>query len=159
MSVARIASALTGLALLVLVGGCRSGGSGAQPEPPTPEPSGLAGVATSGAGTSVTTVKGKALSQRHVAQIQELLQGLPGVEVMGSGAGMRVRIRGTNSFLGDTEPLYVVDGTVLSSGVQGLLAIDPNDVARIDVLKDAGSTALYGSRGGNGVIVITTKKR
>lgn len=158
MSGSRIALAATGLALVVQLAGCRSGASRAEPEAPVPTPSGLAGVAVSGSGAAVTTVSGKKLEQRHATQIQELLMGLPGVEVTGSGANMRVRIRGTNTLNGDTEPLYVVDGTILASGLQGLLTIDPQDVARIDVLKDAGSTALYGLQGANGVIVITTKR-
>lgn len=115
-------------------------------------------VATSGGATSVTTVSGRKLTQRHATQFQELLQGLPGVEVSGTGANMHVRIRGTNSLNGDSEPLYVLDGNIVSSGTQGLLALDPQDVARIDVLRDAGATSLYGSRGANGVIVITTKR-
>jgi len=84
------------------------------------------------------------------------------------GAGAVVRIRGTNSILASNEPLYVVDGVPLdggesAAGVRGasispLTIINPSDIESMEVLKDASSTAIYGSRGANGVILITTKK-
>ena len=72
-----------------------------------------------------------------------------------------VRVRGANSFgHSSEEPLYVVDGMpLMTNGLRtALLGIAPQDIARIDVLKDAGATSLYGSRGSSGVIVITTKR-
>jgi TonB-dependent SusC/RagA subfamily outer membrane receptor len=96
-------------------------------------------------------------------RVEELLRGrLAGVRVVRTATGdFAVRVRGTNSIVGGGDPLYVVDGVPLSTA-QGLLSalngIPPSDVARIDVLKDAGSTAIYGSRGGNGVVVITTRR-
>jgi TonB-dependent starch-binding outer membrane protein SusC len=73
---------------------------------------------------------------------------------------LSVRIRGSHSMLANDEPLYVVDGLPISpQNIDVVLAgIDPRDVERIDVLKDAGSTAIYGSRGASGVILITTKR-
>lgn len=71
------------------------------------------------------------------------------------GEAMKIQIRGTNSLVASNEPLYVVDGMMLD----GLSAqINPDDIESISVLKDAASTAIYGSRGANGVIMITTKK-
>ena len=67
-----------------------------------------------------------------------------------------VRIRGTNSINSSNEPLYVVDGVV---GVSNPLStLNPNDIQSLDVLKDASATAIYGARGANGVIIITTKR-
>jgi TonB-linked SusC/RagA family outer membrane protein len=71
------------------------------------------------------------------------------------GGTVSVRIRGGNSLLGNNEPLYVVDGFALSGDPD---AINPNDIESIEILKDASSTAIYGSRGANGVVLITTKK-
>ena len=73
--------------------------------------------------------------------------------------GIAVRIRGAVSFSGDTEPLYVVDGQTIEAGPGGaLMGINPGDIEKIEVLKDIGSTSMYGSRGANGVIVIRTKR-
>lgn len=90
------------------------------------------------------------------------------------GAGLSIRMRGSNSFLGGTEPLYVIDGvpfnnsssgaTPLSIGddekqtLNAMAFLNPNDIETIDILKDASATAIYGSRGANGVVLITTRK-
>ena len=98
---------------------------------------------------------------REVTSIVDLIEGrLPGVYVqrLGNG-GVSIRIRGASSFMGGGEPLFVIDGrTIMPPVNSALLAINPKDILRIDVLKDAGSTAIYGSRGSNGVILITTKR-
>lgn len=73
--------------------------------------------------------------------------------------GVSLRIRGDRSINSDGEPLLVVDGLPMMDGSALLQDLDPRDVASISVLKDAGSLAAYGSRGANGVILITTKKR
>lgn len=70
------------------------------------------------------------------------------------GAGLAITIRGGNSFSGSNAPLYVIDGFITS----GINQINPNDIANIDILKDASATAIYGARGSNGVVLITTKK-
>lgn len=73
--------------------------------------------------------------------------------------GIAVRIRGSTSLMGKNEPLYVIDGIPIEPGPNGsLTGINPNDIASIEVLKDAASTTLYGLRGANGVIIIKTKK-
>lgn len=75
---------------------------------------------------------------------------VPGVEVNSNGT---LRIRGANALMGNTEALVVVDGVICNN----LNTINPNMVHSVQVLKDGGSTAIYGSRGGNGVVLITTK--
>lgn len=93
--------------------------------------------------------------------IEQVLAGrFPGVEVnRTSDGGVAVRIRGGSSLMGSNEPLYVIDGVEINPGVNGALAgINPYDIDSIEVLKDATSTAMYGSRGANGVIIIKMKK-
>ena len=109
---------------------------------------------------AVSSVKAEDVG-REVTSIVDLIEGrLPGVYVqrLGNG-GVSIRIRGASSFMGGGEPLFVIDGrTIMPPVSSALLAINPKDILRIDVLKDAGSTAIYGSRGSNGVILITTKR-
>jgi TonB-dependent SusC/RagA subfamily outer membrane receptor len=93
--------------------------------------------------------------------IEEVLAGrVAGVVVTRtSDGGIAVRIRGETSINGNTAPLYVVDGVPIEAGPNGsLTGINPYDIERIDVLKDAASTTMYGVRGANGVIVIRTKQ-
>jgi len=99
----------------------------------------------------------------RIARIETMLQGIPGLEVIPQGSGFSLRIRGFKSLrqrAGDDEPLLVIDDITVPAGSLGsaLAGIAPRDVARVDVLKDAGATAVYGSRGANGVIIITTKR-
>ena len=109
-----------------------------------------------GAVGSITSEK---LLERPVVTINTALQGrMAGVYISNNpspGSDASISIRGSNSISYGTDPVYVVDGIVMSSGLR---AINVNDVATIDILKDASATALYGSRGANGVVVITTKK-
>jgi len=109
---------------------------------------------------AVVSVSEKALRDVPVANIQQALQGrAAGLEVqkIGNqpGAGAQIRIRGIRSISGSNEPLYVVDGIPWEGNLND---INPDDVASVDILKDASSTAVYGSRGANGVILISTKK-
>ncbi len=84
---------------------------------------------------------------------------MPGVLVSPVSGGYAVRVRGPSSVLGGSEPLYVVDGTPVTPRGPGTLAgISPYDVARIEVVKDPAELSLYGVRGGNGVIRITTRR-
>jgi TonB-dependent SusC/RagA subfamily outer membrane receptor len=100
----------------------------------------------------------------RIGRLEIMLQGrIPGLEVIPQQGGYTLRIRGFRTLRqenGNDEPLLVIDDIPVPQGSQGsaLAAIVPQDVARIDVLKDAGSTAVYGSRGANGVIIITTKR-
>ena len=109
---------------------------------------------------SVSTVSGKQFSDQPVKRVEDILQGRSsGVEVTTlsgmPGAGMKVRVRGTTSINKSSAPLYVVDGIFSSSGLEGL---NPSDIRSIEVLKDASATAIYGSRGANGVILVTTRR-
>lgn len=92
--------------------------------------------------------------------IEKVLEGrFPGVTITRTAdGGIAVQIRGRNSFIGGTQPLYVVDGVPIEPGPQGSLSgINPYDIESIQVLKDPIDTTMYGSRGANGVIVIKTK--
>jgi TonB-dependent SusC/RagA subfamily outer membrane receptor len=89
---------------------------------------------------------------------EELFVGrFPGVRVVGAPGGMSIRIRGANSIYGDNAPLFIVDGMPMDAP-NGLISINPQDVAKIEVLKDIGQTSYYGVRGANGVVLITTKR-
>ncbi len=108
---------------------------------------------------SVASVKGEDLTAKPIASVGEALTGkLSGVQVLtteGSpDAEIRIRVRGGGSITGDNSPLYIVDGFP----VESISDIAPSDIESIDVMKDASSTAIYGSRGANGVIIVTTKK-
>ncbi len=107
---------------------------------------------------SVSVMDSKAFKDQPITRVSDALQGrVSGVQVIGSGipgGGVKVRVRGTGSIHNSNEPLYVVDGVVRESGLDG---INPEDIQNMQVLKDASSTAIYGSRGANGVVLITTK--
>jgi len=97
----------------------------------------------------------------HPQRMAELLEGrFPGVQVSAlPGGGVSVRIRGASSAMLGTEPLYVVDGLPAPVGPGGALAdVSPDDVQRIEVLRGSMATARWGSRGANGVILITTRR-
>ncbi|PSR53763.1 TonB-dependent receptor [Adhaeribacter arboris] len=116
---------------------------------------------------SVATVDQKNIKSLPVATIDQKLTGqVAGVQIQqvsgAPGAGTSIKIRGNGSLGAGNEPLYVVDGLPYSAGMNQttnpLLFINPNDIESVTILKDASSTAIYGSRGANGVILITTKK-
>ncbi|MBD0288588.1 MAG: SusC/RagA family TonB-linked outer membrane protein, partial [Flavisolibacter sp.] len=106
-------------------------------------------------------VAARQIEQVPIASFEQILQGrAPGLYIA-SGSGQpgtsaRVNIRGVGSISGGNDPLYVLDGIPIESGV--FRSLNPNDFESVDVLKDAASAGLYGSRGANGVIVITSKK-
>ena len=108
-----------------------------------------------GAVGSVTSDETSAFPYTRVEEM--LASRVPGVDVRRAADGSySIRIRGVNSYYAEQDPLIVVDGLPAMS-VDVLGTISPSEVERIDVLKDAGSTGIYGSRGANGVILITTK--
>lgn len=112
---------------------------------------------------SIVSLSGAAIKEVPVANIQQALQGrLAGVEVQSvgttPGANSQIRIRGERSIKGKNDPLVVVDGIPFSDDGTGLNDINPDDIATLDVLKDASATAIYGSRGANGVVLVTTKR-
>ncbi len=92
--------------------------------------------------------------------LEDLLRGrISGLQIIqGPGGRVSFRIRGTQSMLYDQEPLIVIDGIPLRGGASALAGLMPEDVARVDVLKDLASTAIYGSRGAGGVILIRTRR-
>ncbi|MBA2250656.1 MAG: TonB-dependent receptor [Chitinophagaceae bacterium] len=120
---------------------------------------------------SINTVKAAEVENKPFTSIDKGLQGLvPGLQsVAGSGAPgstQDIRIRGISSINAGNAPLWVIDGAIINTGDASRLAttanllstLNPNDIESITVLKDASSTSIYGSRGANGVIIITTKK-
>ena len=126
---------------------------------------------------SVTTVKADVFSQSQSATLDGALSGqVAGLSVTASsgqpGADSQLRIRGGNSVNASNEPLYVIDGFIyfkdaansntglggFASGLNPLATINPNDIESVEVLKDVSATAIYGSRGANGVIIVTTKR-
>ena len=117
---------------------------------------------------SIASVKADELTQLPVTNVAQGLQArISGVQInqnSGSpGGNISVRVRGTNSINGNSEPLYVVDGIQISNGggindVSPLSTINPNDIESVEVLKDASASAIYGARAANGVVLITTKR-
>ncbi|HMR84619.1 MAG TPA: TonB-dependent receptor plug domain-containing protein [Niabella sp.] len=109
---------------------------------------------------SVSSISAADLENRAITNVTAALQGAaPGINVLASngqpGASAGVRIRGFGSFSASNSPLYVLDGSVYDGSIGD---INQNDIESVSVLKDASSSALYGSRGANGVVIITTKK-
>jgi TonB-linked SusC/RagA family outer membrane protein len=128
---------------------------------------------------SVSSVNTQVLEKSPVATIDQLLQGTSaGVQVTTAssepGGSISIRIRGASSITGNSEPLYVVDGFPIENDIEGssvgnggrdrttpanpLVTLNPSEIESISVLKDASATAIYGARGANGVVIITTKQ-
>jgi TonB-linked SusC/RagA family outer membrane protein len=122
-------------------------------------------VETTGA---IASVKAEDIIQTPVTNVAQGLQArMAGVQITQNssapGGNISVRVRGTNSINGTSEPLYIVDGIQISNSggvneVSPLSTINPSDIESVEVLKDASATAIYGSRGANGVVLITTKR-
>lgn len=107
---------------------------------------------------AVAVLDNKSFKDQPITQVSDALQGrVSGVQVENSGVpggSVKIRVRGSGSINKSNDPLYVVDGIVRESGLDG---INPEDIQSMQVLKDASSTAIYGSRGSNGVVLVTTK--
>jgi TonB-linked SusC/RagA family outer membrane protein len=108
---------------------------------------------------SIASVSSADIATMPVPRVDQAISGLvAGVQVQTTnaqpGSEMRIRIRGGNSLNGSNEPLIVVDGVIGAD----LNQINPNDVESVDILKDASATAIYGARGANGVVLVTTKR-
>lgn len=134
------------LALLVpLALGCASTRPGGEAPEPPPDPNVV----------EADDVRGRAISR-----VEEMLRGqVAGVSVYETPRGLIIRIRGASSVYADSDPLFVIDGLPLQLGDDGaLVGINPSDIESIRVLKNASETAMYGVRGGNGVVLITTKR-
>lgn len=109
---------------------------------------------------AVSSVRGDQLTGQAISNPVQALTGVaPGVQVLQNsgepGSALSVRVRGGNSLIGGNEPMYVIDGFPITGTLDN---INPNDILSIEVLKDASATAIYGSRGANGVVMVTTKK-
>ncbi len=107
---------------------------------------------------AVSSVSDKQFQDQNVTRLDQVLQGrAAGVQVTNTGGApggeVRIRIRGANSVLGDNSPLFVIDGFIGAD----FSTVNPNDIQSLEILKDASSTAIYGSRGANGVVLVTTK--
>ncbi|WP_183561429.1 SusC/RagA family TonB-linked outer membrane protein [Mucilaginibacter sp. SP1R1] len=107
---------------------------------------------------ATSTVTAREIAKRPLVRVEQALQGTTaGVTVSSNsgqpGAGLSVKIRGANSITGSTDPLYVIDGYIGGN----IESITPSDIQSLEILKDASATAIYGSRGANGVVLITTK--
>jgi TonB-dependent starch-binding outer membrane protein SusC len=108
---------------------------------------------------AIGSINTKDISGVQVTGLDQAIQGrIAGVQVTQNsgepGGSVSIRIRGVGSINSTNEPLYIVDGVPYGS----LNAINPNDIERIDVLKDAASSSIYGSRASNGVVLVTTKR-
>lgn len=124
---------------------------------------------------SVSTIKSEAIKEMPVVSVDQAIQArAPGVQVTQSsaapGGGISIRVRGANSINSGSEPLYVIDGFPVypdngAIGTSGnrqasnaMATINPNEIESIEILKDASATSIYGSRGANGVVLITTRR-
>ena len=130
---------------------------------------------------SVSSLSGDKLTESIVTNVDQILQGrVAGVQVQANsgapGAVNSIRIRGTSSLNNSNEPLYIIDGIPVSGSATSTMGFDwsggsngqnqanplsniaPNDIASMDILKDASATAIYGAAGANGVVIITTKR-
>lgn len=131
-------------AAALLLAGLAGCGPAAPPETPAPEPD-----------ADPSVLERNELYQEAVTMEELLLGRLPGVDVRRVAGGLSILIRGQGSFSSGNEALIVIDG-VQSDGVR-LAGINPDDVERVEVIKD-GAAALYGVRGANGVLLITTRR-
>jgi len=127
-----------------------------------------------GVSSAISSVGAEQLANAPTASVESALKGkAPGVQVMENagnpGNGLSIRVRGPASLNAGNQPLYVVDGVPILEGSYGqfgtggqdvtaISALNPDEIASIDILKDAAATAIYGSRGSNGVVMITTKR-
>jgi TonB-linked SusC/RagA family outer membrane protein len=123
---------------------------------------------------AIASIDAKEIRENSLPSFEQMMQGrAAGVQILASngmpGSPVSVRVRGTGSINASSEPLYVVDGVPISTGSLGtnyrtgtetnaLSDINPNDIESIEVLKDADAAAIYGARGANGVVLITTKR-
>jgi TonB-dependent starch-binding outer membrane protein SusC len=124
---------------------------------------------------SVATIKSSAIREMPVVSVDQAIQSrAPGVQVTQTsaapGGGISIRVRGANSINSGSEPLYVIDGFPMypdnnalgtngnRSATNAMASINPNEIESIEILKDASATSIYGSRGANGVVLITTKR-
>ena len=151
---------VAGAAIALLA--CRSSPNGpVLPEPsPTSIQVGYGSQERRDVVTAVNSASGEKMRSNSPRTVADMLVGrFPGVEVrqLANGAAS-IRIRGSRSFRSSEEPLIVVDGIPQYNGGQSLMDLSPRDVESIEVLKDAAASSVFGSRGANGVILISTRR-
>ena len=155
MRVSRPALTVLSVALLATSSACASGKRVVRAEPSPAQRANPAGA--------VTALDATDLEQARSSSLEEILAGrVPGLQVSRTSSGdYTLRIRNAQSFLSSDEPLLVIDNMPVRAGgaSSALRALHPLDIARVEVLRDGGSTAFWGVRGANGVILITTKLR
>lgn len=116
-------------------------------------------VRTAATMESANSADESTFGQQPVNRVEELFIGrFPGVQVFNVNGQVQLRIRGASSISATTEPLILIDGQQMTPGSGGLIGLNPRDIHKIEVLKDAVSMAEFGVRGSNGVIKITTKR-
>ncbi|MGH9895599.1 MAG: TonB-dependent receptor plug domain-containing protein [bacterium] len=155
------AALLSGLAFAALVGCHHRSSVAVKPPAPDNVKVGYGEQSREQIGGAVQSATADEMSGVKATQVENLLEGrFPGVDVVRTrSGGFSIRIRGVSTLLGDNQPLYVVDGMpVRVDPERGLDWLSPAEIERIDVLKDPAETSMYGGRGANGVIVITTKR-
>lgn len=160
---ARRLSSTVALGMLAMTTACSYGGSEMRSAPLPGEmiPVGYGMAHKRNVTTSIASVVPTREIASRFATVEEMLEGrVAGLDVLRGPGGFSIRIRGATSLLMSNEPLVVIDGIPIHSysASSALAGVTPQSVERIDVLKDAGSTAIYGSRGANGVILITTRR-
>lgn len=129
--------------------------------PAATRPAGV--LATGGGFHGGSSLSTEELGRLHYGTVEEMLQGrIAGLEVIPRPGGRySLRVRGIGSLVGDGEPLVVIDGTEVPQDGMGhpFVGLRPSDILRVEVLKNVASTAVYGYRGANGVILVTTRRR
>lgn len=113
---------------------------------------------SSSSSTSAQSVTDPTKLSTTYRELADYLKRVPGISVTRRGNSYSVLVRGMSSISGSNQPLYIIDHIQVGSYDQAAAMVDPNDIARVEVLKDVASTNIYGMRGANGVIIIHTKK-
>lgn len=150
--------------VILVLAACHSTPSGTSRPTPSPAPTtvqvGYGSQDKRDVTAAVNSASGEKMRSNSPRTVVDMLVGrFPGVEVRQLSNGTAsIRIRGSRSFRSSEEPLIVVDGIPQISGSQALIDLSPHDVESIEVLKDAAATSVFGSRGANGVILISTRR-
>jgi TonB-dependent SusC/RagA subfamily outer membrane receptor len=149
------AAAVAALSAVVL-SGCHHSTTPPDPAAPRGRDMGIGGIRTG----SADSIRADDTRGQHMTDVADMLQGrVPGLQVIRNGTDISLRIRGSDSINSDGEPLIILDDApVASQSVSMVLrGLNPKEVESIDVLKDVASTAVYGTRGAHGVIIIRMK--
>jgi TonB-dependent SusC/RagA subfamily outer membrane receptor len=151
----RIAAAL---ALVVWAGACARAGEGSSRYSPRRGSSAGTRVVGNTVCVKANSVDREAIDRQGPVHLEEMFSRIPGVRVAYGRDGFSVQIRGPNTLLGSGEPLYVIDGMPVQGVRNTSIPVNPIDVECIQVLKDVGETSMFGTRGANGVVLITTRR-